>query len=153
MNQMQSNANNNMTPSNSGYLENVPCLSAVPANIKAFDHTHGQVFYEDQASQMGTVVMQQQKARSRYVFSKRASQPLAAPQYNGIIEDGEEFSHPAPTHFEDHQSEEVSTQSQSPMSPQPQQTQTMGFSIKLNQTELEQEDFTDYNQYMNQYHG
>jgi hypothetical protein len=28
------------------------------------------------------------------------------------------------------------------------------FSIKLTQTELEQqEDFTDYNQYMNQYHG
>jgi len=33
-------------------------------------------------------------------------------QYNGgIIEDGEEFSHPAPTQFleDDHQSEEVST--------------------------------------------
>jgi hypothetical protein len=42
------------------------------------------------------------------------------------------------------------------VSPPQQQSQpaASAFSIKLNQTELvQQEDFTDYNQYMNQYHG
>ena len=74
MNQMLKNIN--ATPRNSGDLEDVPCLSAMGGSIVT-DPTHGQVFYEDQGgNQLANAVMQHQKARSRYVFSKRASQPM-----------------------------------------------------------------------------